>query len=605
MSVEALLARLSRLGISIELDGPDRLAIEGPDDKVEAEIETIRTNKPAIIAHLRSRQTETASRIRTVPTVPPKQSEPPPVKPTSPAVPVAPKVPAPPPKPRMRLPKVDLGPLKTKAGQLLGRAPALATGAFAGARTAYQRIADLTVQRFAPMAEPAGAPRVLADALPYQSDLTAIIEEPPPRHMRMTAYILAGFVTLAVLIASIVEIDVVVRGTGKLTVDGPPVVLQPIERAILRSLHVKPGDIVTKGQVLATLDPTFAEADVTAIETQHRMMTAQLRRLEAESRDEPYLPESQTVEEALQVDIFRQRRQEYASRLRAFDEDLKRAQAAVRTLDVERGLLEQQLVVARDVEQMRSSLLASQSGSRLQYLEARSVRIRAERDHQMATDRLVELRHDLDAKRAERQAFVDEWRRRTFEEMERLRAEAARVDGAQAKARRFKELVVIAAPKDGVVIDIARRSVGSVLKEAETLIMLAPTDMPLIAEVSLASADVGYAKAGDSVIVKVDTFPYTRHGSLKGTLRAISQESFSPNAGSETGQPPVSGHANAGSFHRAQIVLTDLTLERLPEGARLIPGLTVSADIKVGMRTIMSYFMTPLVRGFDESLREP
>ncbi|MFZ4809338.1 MAG: hypothetical protein ACOYLQ_18955 [Hyphomicrobiaceae bacterium] len=52
-------------------------------------------------------------------------------------------------------------------------------------------------------------------------------------------------------------------------------------------------------------------------------------------------------------------------------------------------------------------------------------------------------------------------------------------------------------------------------------------------------------------------------------------------------------------------MLTSLELERMPEGARLTPGMTASADIKVGMRSVISYFLTPLIRGFDESLREP
>ncbi|MFZ4809337.1 MAG: HlyD family type I secretion periplasmic adaptor subunit [Hyphomicrobiaceae bacterium] len=532
MSAQALLDRLAKLGITVDLDGDDRLAIEGSDQWVGAEIETIRQNKPAIIAHLKAQRLETASAIRQTPAPAPT--------PAAPPAPVAAAT-APPPQskplgkiePRARRATAsrrrdtDRRPLGARlAAPLAGvgrTATTIARGAAGRLAATWANARIPSLSGLASVAKPVEeTPRVHSSALPFQSDLVAIIEEPPPTHMRMTTYLLAGMVSLAVLIAAVVEIDIVIRGTGKLTVDGPPLVLQPIERSILRALHVKPGDTVTKGQVLATLDPTFAEADATAIEAQQRMVAAQLRRLEAESREEPFLPESNSTEETLQSEIYRQRRQEFASRVKAFDDEIKRAQAAVRTLEFERTMLEQQLVVARDVEQMRTTLFASQSGSRLQFLESRSVRIRAERDHQGANDRLIELDHNLDAKRAERQAFIDEWRRRLFEEVERLRGEAARVEGAQAKARRYKELVVISAPQDGVVIDIAKRSVGSILKEAETLIMLAPSHMPLIAEVSLASADVGYAKAGDTVVVKVDTFPYTRHGTLKGRLRSIS-----------------------------------------------------------------------------------
>lgn len=623
MSARELVERLERQGITVEIDGDDKLAVEGRDDRVGAEIETIRQNKPAIITYLKSRRSEQASRILNLP--PRKEAGDEPAATRDPDAGRS----APPPQAPKPLPQ-RLGALSVEgmrpapAGKSQSRALAkraswqpeikarFSNFASAGRAAARGVVAAAAASVPAPRArwaappvglQPADSPaKIIPDALPYQSDLTEIIEEPPPRHMRATTYILVTFLSLAVIISAVVEIDIIIRGTGKLTVDGPPLVLQPIERAILRKLHVKPGDIVRKGEVLATLDPTFAEADVTAIETQQRMTAAQLRRLEAEVKEEPFLPEPGSVEEKLQAEIFLQRRQELQSRLRSYDEDVKRAQAAVRTLEVEKTLLQQQFVVARDVEQMRATLLERQSGSRLQFLEAQTMRIRAERDHQGANDRLVELRHDFQSKLAARQAFVEEWRRRLFEEIERLRSEATRVDGAQAKARRMKELVVIAAPEDGVVIDIAKRSVGSVLKEAETLIMLAPTNMPLIAEISLASADIGYAKTGDDVVVKVDSFPYTRHGALSGTLRSISQESFAPGA-TEAGT--AAGPQSGESFHRAQVVLTEMKLDRLPEGAALIPGMTISADIKVGTRTVISYFLTPLVRGFDEGLREP
>lgn len=600
MSAAELLERLAKLGVTVSLDGEDRLAVEGPDDRVESEIESIRLNKPAIIEYLKAQRTP-ASEIRRVPSIPKRTDDAPapvvsaPAALPRPSKPASKRAPPKPKKPLFTLPK-----WKLPSFSFDWLATPVLAGATTGAREAV-RLGGLSFSRLSDFFSAKEDQKVDPGALPFQNDLTAIVEEPAPSFMRLTTYVLAAFFFSFVLIAAVVEIEIVIRGTGKLTVDGPPLVLQPIERSILRAVFVKPGEVVTKGQVLATLDPTFADADASAIETQQKIMLAQLRRLEAEARDEPLIKAGSDREETLQFDILRQRRLEYLSRLRQFDEEIKRAGAAVKTLEVESQLLEQQLVVARDVEQMRSTLFASQSGSRLQYLEARSTRIKAERDHQSSADRLVELRHDLDAKRAERQAFVDEWRRRVFEEIERLRGETARMEGAQAKARRYRELINIVAPQDGVVIDIAKRSVGSVLREAETLIVLAPTNMPLIAEVSLSSSDVGYAKAGDHVIVKVDSFPYTRHGSLKGKLRSISQESFASGAeGSASAGPPA-----AGSFHRAQVVLSAQELERMPEGTRLIPGMTVSAEIKVGMRTVISYFLNPIIRGFDEGLREP
>src|SRR5262249_57687395 len=100
---------------------------------------------------------------------------------------------------------------------------------------------------------------------------------------------------------------------------------------------------------------------------------------------------------------------------------------------------------------------------------------------------------------------------REREEVGRGGTEGRGVAESLAKAVRMNALVVLTAPADGIVLEVAKRSVGSVLQEAEPLVTLVPTSAALIAEVMINSADVGYTKLGDEVAIKVDSFPYPRH----------------------------------------------------------------------------------------------
>jgi HlyD family secretion protein len=170
-----------------------------------------------------------------------------------------------------------------------------------------------------------------------------------------------------------------------------------------------------------------------------------------------------------------------------------------------------------------------------------------------------------------------------------------------AKATRLAELTVITAPEDGTVLEVARRSAGSVLREAEPLVTMVPAGAPLIAEVTLRSSDIGHARPGDRVVVKVDAFPFQRHGSLDGRLRAVAQESRTPRPGGEEADGP----AGSGAMHRAQVTLAPPALRGLPDGAAPTPGMTVTAEIHVGARSVLSTFLLPLLRGAAESLREP
>jgi hemolysin D len=386
----------------------------------------------------------------------------------------------------------------------------------------------------------------------------------------------------------------VVTAGGRLAADAPPLVLQPMERSIIRELRVKPGDAVKRGQVLAVLDPTFSAADRASLATQQHTLQAQLRRLEAEATGAP-LPPATDRDMQLQAMLHAQRRSLHAARLRTLEEEIGGHDAALRALSAGDAVRAEQVAIAREVEALRERLFAGQIGSRLNWLAARAQRLQAEQDQQQARDRGEEMRHGLRAKQSERQGLLDDWQRALLEETVRLRAEASRVDEALAKALRLEALTVLTAPQDGIVLEVARRSAGSVLREAEPLVTLVPADVPLIAEIALRSADVGHARPGDAVVLKVDAFPYQRHGVLRGRLRAVGQDSSPP--GGAPGEVGLGG-----AMHRAQVTLDPAGL---PDGARLTPGMTVTAEIKVGTRSVLAYFLAPLLRGFEESIREP
>lgn len=450
-------------------------------------------------------------------------------------------------------------------------------------------------------------PKVLPDAVPFLNPIDGICEEAPPRLMWSAHYIILAMFIVMLVAAFVTRVDIVVVGSGSLTTKSSPMVLQPIEQGILREIRVRPGDSVHKGQVLAVLDPTFAQADLAALNDQQQSLRAQTRRLQAELKDEAWqLGETPTRDEKVQYSLFEQRRNFYKSRLRVFDEDIERINSNIKTAEVDGASLAKQLGYAQELENMRGALLQSQNGSKLNFLDAQSLRVRTERDYQDAQNRLIEMRHALQSKQAERQSFVDDWRRQILESLASVGTEADKLTQSLAKASLINDLVMIAAPGDGVVLDVAKRSVGSIIRAAEPLVTLIPSDAPLVADIVINSSDVGHIHAGDDVVVKVDAFPYQLHGMLKGRLTYVGEESTLMNdAGGEAQGAAAYSGKGAGAVHRGRVELTSDALRNLPEGAHLIPGMTISAEIKVGSRNILEFFLSPLTRDLSESLREP
>jgi HlyD family secretion protein len=430
------------------------------------------------------------------------------------------------------------------------------------------------------------------DAIAFQTDLDEVLAEPPPRGLRATNFLLASLMASVLIIAAVVKSDIIVSGRGQLRADTPTILLQPVERAIIRELFVRAGDRVTKGEVVATLDATFSQADVNTLTKQKQDLTAKIARLEVEAAPSPpdHLAAADDAQ-AMQARLYAQRREEFRQHLTSFDQSLARDAVALQGNRTAAEALTQQLAIATDVASMRSSLMHSAVGSRLQFLAAESSRIQAEKDLRAARVQITELVHAIDSTRAERQAFVAARQREDLEELIAARAERARVEDQLTKATRLHDLIELKSPTDGVVLDVAARAPGSVLHEAEALITILPAGAALIAEVSVPSSDIGNLVDGQKVLIKVDAFPYQRHGRLHGKVRSIGEESYS--------------EGTAEAFHKVRVALGPDDLQFLPQGASLIPGMTVTAEVNVGSRNVLSYFLYPITRGLKESLREP
>jgi HlyD family secretion protein len=450
-------------------------------------------------------------------------------------------------------------------------------------------------------------PAVLPEAIAYQEPVDEIAEELPPRAMRSIHYIMVGMFLLTVFLAAVIKVDIVVVGTGRLITEAPPIVMQPMDRTILRELKVRPGDTVKKGEILAILDPTFAQADLGALTAQQRTLVAQIRRLEAELNDQPFTASGTvTPEDQLQLTLYSQRQSQYAAQLRVFDEEVARREANIRTTEDQRDSQGKQLAIAKEVESMRSQMFAKEVGSRLNYLTAQSARMQIEQAVQDAANRLTEQKHDLQSKRAERQAYVDGWRQKILEDLVAARTQTEQVGEGISKAGLLNDLVTVTAPDDGIILDIPKRSVGSIMREGEPLVTIVPSNTKMIGEIMINSKDVGYAKPGALAVIKVDSFSYQRHGMLEGQLISVSEESYiGGGAGNPNAVVPPATSQASGAFHKGFVELTKTELENLPQGARLIPGMTMSAEIKVGSRSVLGYFLNPITRGLSESIREP
>lgn len=435
----------------------------------------------------------------------------------------------------------------------------------------------------------------------FQRDAIELEAQVPPRVTRLTLYAVIAIIVAAVIWASVSSVDEIVVAPGKLITTRPNLIVQPLETSVVRSIDVTVGETVHAGQRLAALDPTFTQSDVEQLHGKVAALDAQMDRIEAELAGKPYEPGVDASPDAvLQMRFYAQRKAAYDTQLQNFDDQIARAEANLSVNRDAEPLLVERVETQRQIEQMRQTLMADQTGSKLNYLLSHDARLDIQAALSKNHGEQIEMTHAIAKARSERQAFIEEFRRAALEDLVKARDTHEATAEELKKAVLRRDMIMLTAPADAVVLDIAQRSVGSVVREAEPLFTLVPLDVPLEAEVTIASRDIGQLGADEPVRLKLDAFPFQKHGTAAGVIRTISQDAFVSGNKDEKGVNPA-----APMVYRARVRLTDTTLRSVPPTFRLLPGMTVVAEIKVGRHSVLSYFLYPLLRGLDESIREP
>ena len=428
----------------------------------------------------------------------------------------------------------------------------------------------------------------------FKPDADALESLPLPFPGKTLLYVIIGLVVAGVVWASLSNVDRVVTAKGRLVTTAPRIVIQALETSIIKDLHVKAGDRVRAGQLVASLDPTFVGADITALTAQRKRVHAQIERLEAEVEEREYLPQREGTETGLQRSINEQKRAEMEARLRSFDRKADEMRAAKARNTNRLRHLRGQLDALVELEERRAEALDKGAGSRIEVLEARVNRLELSEQIEAIERQQTEIDHRLRSNAAERELHVHTDRRKTFEELIETQRQLDALEQSLTKGFRRSSAIRLIAPRDAIVLEIAERSVGSILREAETLMTLVPADSELELLAELAPLYVGKVKIGDPTRIKIDAFPFQSHGTLDGEVRTISSDAFI--------KEEVAGEMLS---YRANITLKSTVFSRRPLASPLRAGMTATSEIIIGRRSVLSFLLYPVIRAIDEAVREP
>ena len=436
----------------------------------------------------------------------------------------------------------------------------------------------------------------------FQSEIDAIRHADEPLSVRATMFVFVAAFLVGAVILTLARVDRVISSTaGKIVSVDAPLMLQALDPSIVKSVDVREGEVVEKGRLLATLDPTFAAADVTQLEQQIESLDAQITRDEAElshvksAFPSPADPSRQNYV-TLQRELFDQQTAQYAAQLQSFDQKIALTQATIDKYQNDESRYRERLRIASEVESMRSTLAEHGNESRLNLLGSMDAKVEALRTAEFDHNSLMEAEHQIDGYKADREAFVEQWLSQVSQDLVTARNNRDAAISQLEKAAKHRDLVRLVSPERAIVLALAKGvSAGSVLKEGDTLMTLAPLNAPVEAEIEVASRDVGFARVGDPVTIKIDAFNFAEHGMVEGVVKWISEDAFTTD---DNGVPTP-------AYYRVRVTITAIRLIDVPSTFRLVPGMTLVGDVKFGTRALGAYLVGGIIHGVGEAMREP
>ncbi|MDR7127542.1 HlyD family efflux transporter periplasmic adaptor subunit [Pseudotabrizicola sp. 4114] len=352
-------------------------------------------------------------------------------------------------------------------------------------------------------------------------------------------------VLIAVVWAGFAEIDKITRGDGRVVPLRRMQTIQSLEGGILSELLVKEGDIVTKGQIIATLDPTRSRAAFMGARSEIDALEAEVTRLEAEVLEQPDLDFGAEPTETQQTE------------LRLFTARRTRLEASLVALEAERSAIQEQLDIT-------TSLAASGSVSRMDMLQLRQ-------------------------KLAELDGRINEARNGYVQDAYRDLAERrAKLTGLQQEVVRKEDeylRTVVRSPVEGRINNISITTLGGVVQSGEAIMEITPIDDQLMIETKILPRDVAFIAPDMPASVKITAYDFAVYGDLRGTVVQISEDTV------EEDTP-----AGKQDFYRVMVQTDRSYLERFGEQFPIRPGMVAQVDIESGQQSILSYLTRPLLR---------
>jgi len=439
-----------------------------------------------------------------------------------------------------------------------------------------------------------------------------IMEKPPSPAGRAIAWSVIAFFVIAVIWALVGEVDIVATAQGKIIPSGRVKLIQPMEIGVVRQIHVQEGQQVKAGDPLIELDPTSTQADLGRLEMEliaARLDEARYRRLEQLTNSATGEPDIEATskgidlrlppalaQEASAADIRLQGQMlgsewsEYRARLAALESTVASRQADLAATHSEVKKLEGTLpLITRRADSLKG-LVAKKLSAEQVWLELEEKRIGQQQELAALKSRVMQVSASIREARQQRRALESEFRRQLLTSLSETERRIGQLQQERVKAIQRTRLQRLVAPVSGVVQQLAVHTIGGVVTPAQELMKIVPESTSLEVEAWILNKDIGFVYEGQAAEIKIETFPFTKYGSIDGEIVDVSNDAVTDE--------------EKGLVYAGRVQMQKSVIQVGKKLVNLTPGMAVTVEVKTGKRRLIEFVLSPLLRYKQESLGE-
>jgi hemolysin D len=425
-------------------------------------------------------------------------------------------------------------------------------------------------------------------------------ESPPSPATHWLLWLLVSLFFIGIVWAAFGEVDIVVTAPGRVIPSGNVKVVQALNIGSVLAIHIRDGQRVEAGQPLISLDPTYANADESRIQRQVNDLALQMHWRKAL---ETWLAEGLGEAVALAATsyaskpdqrraelTYRQQCGEIIARMASMKNEYSANRAERTTVLAEKQKAVATLAVLSERVVAYKILMEKRYSAKVQYLEMQQQQTELQHSIPIFDSREQQLQETASAITQRMAATLGEIRKQNLMELTRLATEHAALEQDAIKAIKNQEQQVITSPITGTVQELAIHTLGGVVTPAQELLKIVPEDATIEVEALLLNKDIGFVNEGHSVEVKVDTFNFTKYGLIDAKVSNVSDDAVEDQ--------------NLGWVFKMRLELKQDSIQVEDKMVRLSPGMSVTTEIKTGKRRLIDFFLSPLLRYRQESVRE-